>query len=371
MRNHEGHILESGEPKKIATRRAFRAGVATIGLLSGLAFTASAQAEDFYKGKTVELLIGYPAGSGYDIYARLVADNIVRFLPGKPNIIPRNMPGAGSWRVVKYIYEVAKKDGTVWGSVDRGAATEPLLYGTDSKAPFKNPLDLTWIGSLTNEIGVAAVWHTTGIKNWEETIHKPVIVSMASAQGGLSARAINAILGTQFKQVCCYGGDTNQNLAMERGEVEGRIGWSWSSLKATHMDWVKEGKINLLMQVGLEKNPEIPGDIPLVLDLTKDEKDKAALKIIFSNQSIGRPFIMPGGVAPERIAEVRHAFTQMVTDPAFLAKAEKERLEIDGPKSGEEIEALLKEVYASPADAIAAARTAIKEGEIKMLDSKK
>jgi hypothetical protein len=137
------------------------------------------------------------------------------------------------------------------------------------------------------------------------------------------------------------------------------------------MDWVKEGKINLLMQVGLEKNPEIPGDIPLVLDLAKDEKDKAALKIIFSNQSVGRPFIMPGGVPAQRIAEVRHAFNQMVKDPTFLATAKKEHLEIDDPKTGEEIEALLKEVYAAPADAIAAARTAIKEGEIKMLDSKK
>jgi tripartite-type tricarboxylate transporter receptor subunit TctC len=336
--------------------------------MASLVLGGPAKADDFFKGKTIDLHIGYPAGSGYDIYARMVADHIVNFLPGKPNIIPRNMPGAGSWRVVKFIHQVAKKDGTAWGAVARDVTTEPLLYGKDSKAPFKSPLELTWIGSLTNEIGVAAVWHATGIKSWEDARRRTVIVAMANSQGGLSARAINSILGTKFQQVCCYGGDVNQNLAMERGEVEGRVGWSWSSLKITHMDWLKSGKIRLLMQVGLQKDPEIPGDIPLVLDLADNEKDKAALKVIFANQSMGRPLIMPGGVPAERVAEVRRAFMQMVKDPAFLAQAEKRQLEINGPKSGEEIEALLKEVYASPKDAVAAAQRAIKEGEIKMKD---
>lgn len=365
------HVLGDNKPDKARKRRLLLSCLSVATLFAAAAFGASAKAEDFFKGKTIELYIGYPAGSGYDIYARMVADHIVNFLPGKPNIISRNMPGAGSWRVVKFIHEVAKKDGTVWGSVARDVTTEPLLYGKDSKAPFKSPLEITWIGSLTNEIGVAAVWHATGIKSWEDARRRPVIVAMANSQGGLSARAINAILGTKFQQVCCYGGDVNQNLALERGEVEGRVGWSWSSLRATHMDWVQSGKIKLLMQVGLQKEPEIPGDIPLVLDLAENGKDKAALKVIFANQAMGRPFIMPAGVPQERVAEVRRAFMQMVTSPTFLAQAEKRQLEINGPKSGEEIEALLKEVYASPEDAVAAAQRAIKEGEIKMLDSTK
>jgi tripartite-type tricarboxylate transporter receptor subunit TctC len=357
--------------KRGSKGRLLLACCATIGLLAAVGFNASARAEDFYKGKSIDFLIGYPAGTGYDIYARLMADNIVRFIPGNPNVVPRNMPGAGSMRVTNYLYQVAKKDGTVWGAVNRDIPTEPLLYGKESKAAFKNPLELGWIGSMTTEIGVAAVWHTTGIKTWEEARNKPIIVAMASSHGGVSARAINSLLGANFKQVCCYGGDNNQNLAMERGEVEGRIGWSWSSLKATSMDWLKEGKITLLMQVGLQKNPEIPGDIPLVVDLAKSEKDKAALKVIFFAQSIGRPYLMPEGVPPDRLKIVRDAFKQMVKDPVFLAHAAKSHIEIDDPKSGEEVEELIKDIYATPDDVVAAARKAIKSGEFKVLHDRK
>jgi hypothetical protein len=281
------------------------------------------------------------------------------------------MQGAAGMRVMTYLYKVARGDGTVLAGVDRNVAVEPILYGKDSTAPFKNPLEFNWIGSLNTEIGVAAVWHTTGIKSWKELLTRPTIVSMESSRGGVAGRALNAILGTKFEQVCCYGSDSNQNLAMERGEVEGRVGWSWSSLKASKMDWLTTGKIKLLMQVGLQKNPEIPGDPPLVLDLAKTAKDKQALKIIFANQSMGRPFVMPPGVAPALVAEVRNAFAEMVKDPAFLADAAKRHLTIDDPKTGQEVQDLLKEVYASPPEAVAAAQNAMKRGEIKMRAGKK
>ncbi len=341
--------------------------VAAAGLLA--TSSVAALAEDFYAGKTVDLYITQDAGAGYDLYARLLADNIVKYLPGKPLIIPRNMQGAGGMRVMAFLHDVAKRDGTAMGAVDRGVAAEPILYGKESKAPFKNPLEFSWFGSLNTEIGVAAVWHTTGIKSWEELLTRPTITSMANSQGGAGARALNAILGTQFKQVCCYGSDSNQNLAMERGEVDGRVGWSWSSLKVANMEWLQTGKIKLLMQVGLQKNKEIPADVPLVLDLAKTDKGKKALTIIFANQSMGRPYLMPPGTPAERVAEVRKAFNTMVKDPAFLADAEKRHLEISDPKSGEEIEALLKSIYAAPPDAIAAAQDAMKEGEVKMIDT--
>lgn len=342
---------------------------AAAGLLAALPVGVPARAADFYAGKQVDLYIGYEAGTGYDLYARLMGDNISRFIPGHPLIIPRNMPGAAGMRVMNYFYQVAHKDGTVLGATDRGVAVEPLLYGKDSKAAFKNPLEFNWIGSLNTEIGVAAVWHTTGIKSWEEVRTRPTIVSMASARGGFGARALNSILGTKFEQVCCYGPDSNQNLAMERGEVEGRVGWSWSSLKATSMEWLESGKIRILMQVGLQKNPEIPGDPPLVLDLAKTEKDKKALQIIFANQSMGRPFLMPPGVPAARVKEVQRAFAEMIKDPAFLADAAKRHLEVSDPKTGEEVQELLKDVYASPPQAIAAAQEAMKQGEIKMVRS--
>jgi tripartite-type tricarboxylate transporter receptor subunit TctC len=338
------------------------------GVLIGLAAHASAQETNFYAGKSIDLYIGYGAGSTYDLYARLMAEHIDRFLPGKPNIIARNMTGATSMRVMSYLKQAAKKDGTAWGAIDRNVPVEPLLYGSDSRAPFKDPLEFNWIGSLNTEVGVAVVWHTTGMKSWEEALTRPTIVGMAGAQGGIGARVLNSILDTKFQQVCCYGSDANQNLALERGEIEGRIGWSWSSLKFTSMEWLQSGKITLLMQMGLQKNLEIPADVPLVMDLVKTEKDKAALKIVFANQSMGRPYVMPPGVPGARVAEVQRAFAATMKDPAFLADAAKRRIEISDPKSGEEIEALLKEVYASSQDAVLTARRAIKEGEFKMKD---
>ena len=357
--------------RKSGDRRGLFVGLSAAVLWAGLAPTAVAQETNFYAGKTVDFYIGYDAGASYDIYARLMAENIGRFIPGHPSIISRNMPGAASMRVMSYLHEAAKKDGTAWGAVDRNVAVEPLLYGSDSKAAFKSPLEFNWIGSLNTEIGVAAVWHTTGIKSWEETRTRPTIVSMAGAQGGIGARALNSILGTQFRQVCCYGADSSQNLAMERGEVEGRVGWSWSSLKVSNMDWLQNGKLTLLMQVGLKKNAEIPADVPLAIDLAQTENDKNALKIIFANQSMGRPYLMPGGVPAAQVAEVRRAFVAMMKDPVFLADVDKRRLEVSDPMSGEEIEEILRDIYGSSEQAITAARRAIKEGEFKMKDEKK
>ncbi len=337
------------------------------GLLLPFVAGAPARAEDFYAGKSISLYIGYEAGSSYSNYARALAGHIGRFLPGKPNVVARNMPGAGSMRSINFIYQVAPKDGTAWGAPSRDVAMEPLLYGSESKAAYKNPLDLNWIGSLNTEVGVAAVWHTAGVKTWEEAKDKPIIVAMASAHGGISARAVNALLGAKFQQVCCYGGGNNQNLAMERGEVQARIGWSWSSLASTQMEWLTSGKIRLLMQLGLQKNADIPGNVPLVLDLARTEKDKKALEIIFAAQSMGRPFVMPPGVPAARLAEARKGLMAMTKDKAFLAEAAKHHLEINDPKSGQEIEAILKTAYGAPTDAVAAARAAIKSGEIKIV----
>ncbi len=338
--------------------------LAAAAMASGISFGALAQD---HAGKTVSVYIGYGPGSSYDKYARLLVDHIGRFLPGSPKMLARNMPGAGGMRVTNYIFKAAPKDGTAWGAPSRAIATEPLLYGDKSKAAFKNPLELNWIGSLNTEVGVAAVWHTTGVKTWEEARTKPIIVAMSSSHGGIAARAVNSLLKANFQQVCCYGGGNNQNLAMERGEVEARIGWSWSSLKTTKMEWLKEGKIRLLMQIGLQKNADIPGNVPLVMDLAPTETDKKALKIIFSSQSMGRPFIMPPGVPVDRVAAAQSAFMKMVANPAFLAQAKKHRLDIDDPISGKAIASLLHDVYASPVDAVAAARVAIKSGEIKIV----
>lgn len=344
-----------------------RFAFAAAGMCAALAFVAPVTAADFYAGKTVSVYIGNDAGSTYDQYGRVLARNIDRFIPGKPNLIARNMPGAGGMRAANYMYQAAPKDGTALAIVDRGIASEPLLFAGAAKNVFKSPLEFNWIGSLNTEIGVMAVWYTTGIKTWEEARNRPVIVAIASANGGISSRVVNNLLNAKFQQVCCYGGGNNQNLAMERGEVQGRVGWSWSSLKATSMDWLKTGKIRLLMQLGMDKNPEIPADVPLVLDLAKTEREKQALKIIFSRQSMGRPFFMPPGVPADRVALMRGAFDAMVKNKAFLADAAKFNLEITDPKTGKQVEDILKDVYGSPPEAVAAARESLAAGEIKMV----
>lgn len=359
------------DPRPQACGKILLGAATAVAAALGLAGAAQAQEASFFAGKSVDFYVGYDAGSTYDLYARLMSEHMGRFLAGKPNVIVRNMTGASSMRAMSYLQQAANKDGTAWGAVDRNVPVEPILYGADSIAPFKNPSDFRWIGSLNTEVGVAVVWHTTGIKSWEETLTRPTIVGMAGAQGGIGARVLNSILNTQFQQVCCYGSDANQNLALERGEIEGRIGWSWSSLKFTSMDWLQSGKITLLMQIGLQKNAEIPGDIPLVMDLAKSEEDKAALKIIFANQSVGRPYVMPPGVPPARVAEVQRAFADMMADPTFLAEAAKRKLEITDPKTGPEIETLLRDVYASSESSIALARQAIKSGTYKVKDEGK
>ena len=354
----------------VLARRGFAKFALAVGCMA-LASCTPPEGKDFYQGKTVHVVVGYEPGGGYDSYARLLAKHMAKYIPGRPSIVAQNMPGGGGIGAANYLYNVARKDGTVWGGVDRNVAVEPILYGKESTAPYENPLVFNWIGSLNTEIGVATVWSATGIKSWQELLTRPTIVSMESSRGGVAGRALNNILGTKFEQICCYGSDSNQNLALERGEVEGRVGWSWSSLRASNMEWLRDGKITILMQVGLKKNPGIPGDPPLVLDLAKTEKDRQALKIIFANQSMGRPFVMPGGVPPERLAEVRKAFWEMVKDPAFLAEAERRHLEVSDPMSGEEVQALLKDVYSSPQEAVAAAQNAMKRGEFKMINNPK
>ena len=346
-------------------RRCLAIASTLIGFFIG-ASGASAQEAPFFAGKNIDLYIGYDAGSTYDLYARLLGDHIGRFLAGTPKVISRNMTGASSMRVVSYLQQIPNKDGTAWGAVDRNVPIEPLLYGSDSIAPFKNALDFRWIGSLNTEVGVAVVWHTTGIKSWEELLTRPTIAGMAGAQGGIGARVLNSIFNTQLQQVCCYGSDANQNLALERGEIEARIGWSWASLKFTSSEWLRSGKITLLMQRGLEKNREIPANVPLIMDLASNANDKAALKIIFSNQSMGRPYMLPPGVPTARVAEIQNAFAATMKDPVFLADAAKRQIEVTDPKSGEEIEAILKDVYSASDEAIATARHSIKAGSYKV-----
>ncbi len=321
-------------------------GFAAAALLAVTAPAGHAQSvADFYKGRNVDLYIGYSAGGAYDLYARLLSRHLGKHIPGNPAVVPKNMTGAGSLVLANWLYNVAPKDGTAIGIIGRGTGFDPVL--NNQKAKFEGP-KFTWLGSANNEVSVCVAWHTAKIETFEDLRSKPLVVggTSASADTDQFPKILNGVLGTKFKIVSGYPGGNEVGLAMERGEVQGRCGWSWSSVKSTHLSWYKEKKFHILVQLALQKHPDLP-DVPLVIDLAKTDEQRKILELIFARQVMGRPFLAPPGLPPERAAALRKAFLDTMTDNEFLADANKAKMEIT-PVPGEEIEKLVTRVYATP-----------------------
>jgi tripartite-type tricarboxylate transporter receptor subunit TctC len=321
-------------------------GVAAAVLLAAAASAAGAQgAAAFYKGKSVDLYIGYSAGGAYDLYARMIARHIGKHIPGNPTVLPRNMEGAGSLRLANWLYNVAPKDGTALGTIGRGTGFDPLL---GNKAAQFDAAKFTWIGSANNEVSVCVAWNGSGITRFEDLKTRELVVggTSSSADTDQFPKIVNGVLGTKMKVVTGYPGGNEVGLAMERGEVQGRCGWSWSSVKSTHQKWIDEKKFNILVQLALDKHPDLP-HVPLVIDLAKSEEQQRILRLIFARQVMGRPFLAPPGVPPERTAALRKAFMDTMADKEFLADTEKAQLEIT-PVPGDRVEQLVKDIYATP-----------------------
>jgi tripartite-type tricarboxylate transporter receptor subunit TctC len=312
------------------------------------AFAPAAQAQgvaDFYRGKTVELYIGYSAGGGYDVYARQLARFMGKHIPGNPTIVTKNMVGAGSLLLTNWLYNVAPKDGTAFGAIGRGTGFDPILG--NKKAQFDGP-KFNWIGSANNEVSVCVAWHTAGVTRFDDLLSKELVVggTGASADTDQFPRITNGVLGTKFKIVTGYPGGAEVGIAMERGEVQGRCGWSWSSVKVTHFNWYKEKKIRILLQLALEKHPDLP-DVPLVVDLAKSADQRKLLELIFARQVMGRPFLAPPGIPQERVAALRKAFMDTMKDKDFVDVTEKAKMEIN-PVSGTSIQELVTKLYSTP-----------------------
>lgn len=297
---------------------------------------------DFYKGKTIELLIGYSPGGGYDTYARTIARHMSKHIPGNPTIVPKNQPGAGSLKLTNFLFNVAPKDGTTFGTIGRGIPMEPLLGGEGTQFDAK---EFNWIGSANDEVSICVAWHTTGIEKFEDLYEKELVVggTGSGADTDTFPMLIKNVLGAKIKLISGYPGGSDILLAMERGEVGGRCGWSWSSVKSRRMDWIREGKVNILLQMSLAKHPDIP-EVPLVMDLAETREQKQIFRLMFARQRMGRPYVAPPGVPEERVAALRKAFMDTMKDPEFLAEAKKAKLEIT-PVSGEEIQTLIDELY--------------------------
>ena len=318
--------------------------VAALAVLPPSPGRAQAPAE-FYKGKSVDVHIGYSGGGGYDVYARALARHMDRHIPGRPTLVPKNMPGAGSLVLANWLYNVGPKDGTAFGMIGRGTGFDPLLGST--KAQF-DATKFNWLGSMNNEVSVCVAWHTTGITKLEQVLTKELVVGGTgpAADTDQFPKVLNAALGTKFKIVTGYPGGNDIDLAMERGEVQGRCGWSWSSVIATHKNWLDEKKINILVQISLSKHPDLP-NVPLIMDYAKTDEQKQIFKLVVARQPMGRPFLAPPGVPADRVAALRKAFMETMKDSQFLAEAGKAKLEIN-PVSGEEVQHIVQDVYKTP-----------------------
>ncbi|AMN38620.1 Bug family tripartite tricarboxylate transporter substrate binding protein [Rhodoplanes sp. Z2-YC6860] len=304
---------------------------------------------DFYKGKTVDLYVGYSVGGAYDLYARLISRHLSKHIPGNPTVVPKNMEGAGSLRLANWLYNVAPKDGSAFGIFGRGTGFDPLL---GNKAAQFDATKFNWIGSANNEVSICGAWSNSGITKFEDLLERPLIVggTSTSADTDQFPRIVNGVLGTKMKVVTGYPGGNEVGLAMERGEVQGRCGWSWSSVKSTHKKWIDGKQFTILVQLGLDKHPDLP-DVPLIIDLAKTDEQRQILKLIFARQVMGRPFIAPPGLPQDRVDALRSAFMATMQDPELLADAEKTQMEIT-PVSGDKVQALVKEVYSTPPEIV-------------------
>jgi tripartite-type tricarboxylate transporter receptor subunit TctC len=313
---------------------------------------------DFYRGKSLTLVISYSVGGGYDLYARMLAHYLGKYIPGNPTVVPENMPGAGGLRASNYLYEAAPKDGSVIGTFSRSIPTMPLVTPTAVKFDGRK---FAWIGSMSSDTSLCLTGAKSAVKNYHDMLTMPVIMGgqFASTDSDIYAHLYNNVLGTKIKLVSGYPGTNDITLAMERGEVDGICGLSWGTIKVAHPEWVDGKNVHYLLQAALHKDPEL-SEVPLALDVIDDPVKKKILYLHFAPQAMGRPFAAPPGTPDNRKAALAKAFDAAMTDPGLLAEAAREKMDIR-PMTGHEIDELLAELYAIPPDVVAKAAKAIAE----------
>ena len=324
---------------------------------AGKAGTAAADAvADFYDGKVLTMMVGYPPGGTYDVYARLIAQHMTDYIPGKPTFIVKNRPGAASLASVNELYNIAPQDGTVIGTFARSVPMDRLLG-----RPGANfvPTELNWIGSANNEVSLCSVWHTVGIKSVQDFMARPIVFgsNAAGSESDMYPSILNNLLGAHFKIVTGYPGANDLSMAMERGEIQGRCGWTWSAAVVTHPDWIRDKKFVVPVLFATKKPPELK-DVPLVTELARNDKERQALELILSNQTMGRPYAAPPHVPADRVTALRRAFDATLKDETFLAEAKQQKLEVQ-PVTGEELQQIVVRMYQTPKDIVETARHAI------------
>ena len=310
--------------------------------------------EEFYRGRVVEVYVGVSVGGGYDSHMRVVARHIGKHIPGNPTVVPLNMVGAGSLRLTNWLYNAAPQDGSVFALLNRGIPLEPLIGITPQQNIRFDARNFTWIGSATNETSVCVAHERVGIDRFAQLYETELIVGGVGA--GIDAddfpRVLSGALGANFRVVSGYPGGNDTLFALERGEVDGRCGWSWSVMLSTHEAWLRDGRLKILLQMSQAPNPELTAmGVPWVMDLAETDETRQILNLVFTRLAVGRPYVAPPNLPADRAEALRRAFEATMVDPEFLADAGRARLEIK-PMSGKEAQRLIEEAYATPQEIV-------------------
>jgi tripartite-type tricarboxylate transporter receptor subunit TctC len=305
----------------------------------------------FYKGKTVRIVVGFSAGGGYDHYARVLSRHIGRHIPGQPNVIVQNMPGAASLNSVRYVATAAPTDGTVINAFNPGLITQSVTVPQKIGANF---LDFAWLGSVTEDFRVCHTWNGTGIKDWQDLLKRPQVnfgVTGVGTASYIDSKMLSDLFGVHVRQVTGYPGSTEKRIAIERGELDGDcIGWT-----SVPANWVSEKKVTVHLRFSRKLVGDMPATSLVARDVLTDERKRRILDLLTASSVVGRPYIVPKAVPADRTAALRTAFEATLKDPEFVAEVEKQRLTI-APMAAPEIEVFLKELYKTPADVIEATR---------------
>ncbi len=336
-------------------KRVLLQSICGAAMMAAMPSLAQAQSvEQFYKGKNINLAIGYATGGGYDFFGRLTARHMGRHIPGNPTIIPQNMPGAGSLKAANYMYSVAPKDGTALGIITQSVAIEEAL-GTPG-VQYKSA-EFNWIGRVTSNVEISLMWHTSKVKSVEDAkkIEVPVAGTGPGSPAEVFPKILNAVVGTKFKVITGYPGSNDGMLAMERGEVDGAL-TSWNTTKTSKKNWLDEKKIAIIVQFAAERHAEIP-NVPTAVELGTTKEQKQVLELFVSGATVGRSIMSTPGVPADRLKALRAAFEAMTKDKVFLDEVEKTKAEFD-PMTGDKLQEVVVNMAKIPPDVLKLAKTA-------------
>ena len=323
-----------------------------------LASSSAALAGDFYQGKTLEIIVSSGVGAdSYDTLTRLVARHIGGHLPGSPTIVVRNMPGAGGILAANELYNVSPRDGTVIGMLDQSIYETQLFKVAGLKADVTK---MNWIGRIISNNAVLFAWHTAAVQTVDDAYTKTLIICSTGSSSQLRWTMLRRLLGFKFQLITGYKGTGDGLVAMERGEVEA-LSMPWTVFRTIRAEWVRDRKVNVLLQTGLERAPDLPG-VPRVVDLAKNDEQGQILQLFSQAEKVGRSWTAPPGLPAERVAELREAFMATMRDPAFLADADRMGLTLD-PLPGDELQAIIEKSFAFSPEIVAKAEALIHNAE--------